>query len=50
MRLKKKIHDEQNENDDGELVAKPGIEEVRNAVKFLKDFHLFLQFGKSLKT
>lgn len=43
-------HDEQNENDDGELVAKPGIEEVRNAVKFLKDFHLFLQFGKSLKT
>ena len=27
-------HDEQNENDDGEPVAKPGIEEVRNAVKF----------------
>ena len=40
--------DEQNEDDDGELVAKPGIEEIRKAEQILEGFNLFSQLGEEM--
>lgn len=46
--LKENSDNEQNQNDDAELVEKPGIGEERKAVQILEDVSFFSQFGEAM--